>query len=168
MEPWGTPVFTGYSCEDFPSITTRRRLLLRENKAKYLTWNCVRVKSVKISMPNLVKSLGYTKCSSLSSLNPIKSPSNSIRYNFQAISCWSRVPTAILEIRKKVTFLYVINKPIIYKFFKDFTNHRKMTNRTVVFSCRPFLDFLKYWDHGRDIPTIWKTRFFQKHIEEFS
>ena len=23
MEPWGTPVLTEYSCEDFPSKTTR-------------------------------------------------------------------------------------------------------------------------------------------------
>ena len=39
------------------------------------------------------------------------------------------------------TLLYttwVINKPIIYKFCKDFTNHRKKTNRPVVFTCRPF------------------------------
>ena len=34
---------------------------------------------------------------------------------------------------KKVKFLWVINNPIIYKFFKDFTNHRKKTNRAVVF-----------------------------------
>ena len=38
--------------------------------------------------------------------------------------------------RKKAAFLLVINNPIIYKFFKDFTNHRKKTNRAVVFSCR--------------------------------
>ena len=31
---------------------------------------------------------------------------------------------------------------IIYKFFKDFTNHRKKTNRVVVFSSKPFLDIL--------------------------
>ena len=31
----------------------------------------------------------------------------------------------------------MINKCIIYKFFKDFPNHRKKTNRAVVFSCRP-------------------------------
>ena len=37
--------------------------------------------------------------------------------------------------------------PMIYKFFKDFTNHRKKTNRAVVFSCRPSLNILKYRDH---------------------
>ena len=34
--------------------------------------------------------------------------------------------------------------PIIYKFFNDFTNHRKKTNRVVVFSCRPLPNILKY------------------------
>ena len=29
MEPWQTPALTGYSCEDFPSRTTRSHLLLR-------------------------------------------------------------------------------------------------------------------------------------------
>ena len=37
----------------------------------------------------------------------------------------------------------MINNPIIYKFFKDFTNHRKKTNRAVDFSCRPFPNILK-------------------------
>ena len=31
----------------------------------------------------------------------------------------------------------MINNPIIYKFFKNFTNHREETNRAVVFSSRP-------------------------------
>ena len=34
------------------------------------------------------------------------------------------------------------NNSIIYKFFKDFTNHRKKTNRVVVFSSRPFPNIL--------------------------
>ena len=52
----------------------------------------------------------------------------------------------------------MINNPIIYKIFKDFTNHRKKTNRAVVFSCRPFPNILKYRDHRWNFPTIWKTR----------
>ena len=51
------------------------------------------------------------------------------------------------EIGKKATFLLVTNNPIIYKFFKDFTNHRKKTNMAVIFSCRPFPNILKYRDH---------------------
>ena len=52
----------------------------------------------------------------------------------------------------------MINNPIIYKLFKDFTNHRKKTNRTVVFSSRPFPNILKYRDLWWNLPTIWKTR----------
>ena len=45
-------------------------------------------------------------------------------------------PKTLLEIRKKATFLYVINNSIVYKFIKDFTNHRKKANRwSVAFSC---------------------------------
>ena len=34
-----------------------------------------------------------------------------------------------MEIRKKASFLQLIQNPIIYKFFKEFTNHRKKTNK---------------------------------------
>ena len=52
----------------------------------------------------------------------------------------------ILEIKTKATFLEGINNPIINKFFKDFTNHRKKTNM-VIYSCRTFLNIHKYRDH---------------------
>ena len=63
----------------------------------------------------------------------------------------------------------MIDKPIIYKFYKDFTNHvhRKKSNRTIFFSCRPFPNILKYRDHQRDLSTIWKTRHLQTHTEKF-
>ena len=32
---------------------------------------------------------------------------------------------------------------MIYKFFKDFTNHKKKADRAVVFSCRPFSNILE-------------------------
>ena len=54
-----------------------------------------------------------------------------------------RRPETILEIRKKATFLEVINKPIICKFSKDFTNHRKKTNKEVAFSRKPLTGILK-------------------------
>ena len=66
-------------------------------------------------MPNPIKSLGYIKCHRSSSTRPVKSPSNSIRYNCGKICSWSRRPKTILKIRKKATFLYVINSSIIYK-----------------------------------------------------
>ena len=107
-----TTTFTGYACEDFPSRTTRIPLLLRKEEIRPKA----RLKFVKknISMPNPVKSLGYIKCHNLSSPRPVKSSSNSIRYNCEKISSWSRRPKTILEIRKKTAFLHVINNPIIF------------------------------------------------------
>ena len=92
MKSWGTPALTGYYCEDlhFPSrstsITEKRR-----DRAKYLTWNSMRLTFVKkTSMPNLAKSLGYIKRYGSSSPRPVKSPSNSIRYSCKNIYSWSR------------------------------------------------------------------------------
>ena len=91
MDPWETPALTAYSYEDFPSRTTWRRLLLRKKiKAKYLSWNSIRLNFVKkTSIPNPVKS----------SPRPAKSPSNSIRHNYQKIRSWSRRPKTIRKIR---------------------------------------------------------------------
>ena len=113
-----------------------------------------------------------------------ESPNNSIRHKFQKICSWSKRPKTMLEIRKKIKFLLMINNSIIYKFFKDFTNHKKnsiickffkdftnhkkKTNMALVFSCRPFPNILQYRDHRWDYSTIWKTRLLQAHIEEFS
>ena len=36
-------------------------------------------------------------------------------------------------------------QPIIYKLFKDFTNHRQKASRAVGLSCRPFPNILKSW-----------------------
>ena len=36
-----------------------------------------------------------------------------------------RRPETISEIRKNITFLDVVNRSIIYKFFKDFTCHKR-------------------------------------------
>ena len=115
----------------------------KKNKANYLTWYSIRPKFLKnTSMPKPVKSRRYIQCNSWSSPRLVKRPSNSIIYNCEKICCWSRRPKTKLEIRKNATFVYVINNPIIYKFFKGFTYHRKKTNRAVVFSCRPFPTFL--------------------------
>ena len=55
----------------------------------------------------------------------------------------------------------MIKKPIIYNFFKGFTNRSKRTNRVVDLSCRPFPHILKYSDHRWDVSKTWKTRFLQ-------
>ena len=80
---------------------------------------------MKTSMPNPVGSLGYIKCYNSRSPRSIKRTGNSVRYNCQKICSWPRRPKTILETRKKAAFLYVISDTIIYKFFKDFTNHIK-------------------------------------------
>ena len=51
-------------------------------------------------MPNPVKSLEYIKCHSLSSPRPVKSPSNSIKYNCEKICSSSRRLKTILKIKK--------------------------------------------------------------------
>ena len=81
---------------------------------------------------------------------------------------WMRRPEVILEIRKKAEFLKVINNLIIYKFFKEFINHKKKTNRAVVFSCRYFPSIFKYCDRRLNFPKIKRSRFIQTQIEEFS
>ena len=58
----------------------------------------------KTSMPKPVKSLGYIKCYSCGSPRPVKSPSNSIRYNCQKICSWLKRPKTILEIKKRAHF----------------------------------------------------------------
>ena len=83
MDPWGTPTFTGYSYEDFPSRTTQSRLLLRKEEIRPNIWPQIPsdlsfVK--KTSTSNSVKTLGYIKCYSSISPSLVKSPSNSIRY----------------------------------------------------------------------------------------
>ena len=78
MESYGTPALTGCSHQNHlkPSITEKR-----QNKAKYLSQNFIRLKFVKkTSMPNPVENLGgYTKSCSSSNPKPIKSLSNSIK-----------------------------------------------------------------------------------------
>ena len=137
------------------SITEKRR-----NNAKYLTWNTIRLTfAKKKACETLLKAYSST------STTPVKSHSNSITYSCWKICSWSRRPKTILEIRKKVTFLSVINKPNIYKFFKDFilTSKRKLTGRQfLIVDISP--NILKYRDQWGDL-LIWKTRIFQTYIK---
>ena len=113
----------------------------------------------KTSKENPAKSLGYIKCYSSSSPRSGKSPSNSIRK-------YAVKPDAIKNTgnQKKNIFLKLINKSIIHKFLKDFTNERKKTTRTVVFGCRPlFSTFLKTSITGEILPKSGK-RIYSKHI----
>ena len=62
----------------------------------------------------------------------------------------------------------MINNPIICKFFKDFANQKKKINKAVALSCICSPNIVKYRDHQRNLPKIWKTRLLQTHIEVFS
>ena len=92
---------------------------------------------MRTNMPNLVNT------QVLQLARPIELPSNSIRYGYQKIYSSLRRSKTILEVRKKATLLYVIKMPIIDKFFKDFINHRKKTNRAVFLAVNLSLNILK-------------------------
>ena len=140
-----------------------RCLILLRMESSIITIRLTFVK--KTCMPNPAKSLGYIKCHSLSSPRPVESPSNSIRY--KKICRWSKRPKTILEIRKRSQFSRWLTN-LLFTTFKNFTNHRKKTNRVAVFSSRPFPNILKYRDQWWNLPLIWKTRLHKKLIEEFS
>ena len=76
-----------------------------------------------------------------------KSTSNSIRCYYQQICSKLGRPETILKIREEVTLLEVINKPVIYKFFKVFTNHRENTSRMIAYSSILLSNIFKYHYH---------------------
>ena len=80
---------------------------------------------------------------------------------------WMRRPEVILEIRKKLNFSGWSTSLLFTSFFKEFINHRKKTNRAVVFSCRCFSNILKYCNHRLNFPEIRRSRFIQTQIEKF-
>ena len=69
------------------------------------------------------------------------------------------------------------DQQVIYRFFKDFSNHRKKTNREVVLTVDLSATFLSTEttnDHlptiwkmttNNHLPTIWKRRLLQTYIE---
>ena len=83
---------------------------------------------------------------------------------FLKIYIWLRQPKTILEIRKWTTFLQVINNLIIYEFSKDFTKHRKKTNRAKAFSCRFFPNIVKYRAHQLNLIVVGFLLFYVEYI----
>ena len=141
MEPWRTPALTGYSCESFLSRTTQLPITeKRRNKANDLTWNSIRLKFVKkTSMADLVKSLGYIKCNSWG-VAPDLPKALAILSDtavWKSAVDWETWNTEN-QIKQHIS-LGDHKNPIIYKFFKDFT---EKTYRVVVFNYRPFPDIL--------------------------
>ena len=121
MVPWVTSALTRCSCKNLLSRTIHSCLLLRkdEKRPNALIKNSIRVEFVKnINTSHPVQSLGYIKYHNSNKPRPIKNSGNSVRYNCQRICSWLRKPKTMLKIRKEVLFLKVINKPIIYNFFR--------------------------------------------------
>ena len=71
-----------------------------------------------------------------------------------------------MKTRKKAILLWVITNPVIYRFFKDFANHRKKTNRAVVFSCRHSLTQGPRMRHSskKEIPKSSRLEFSAKFL----
>ena len=91
-------------------IRTKNGALRNSNINWIFLWGLPILNPLKLSntkkrkLPNPVKCIGYIKCYSLSRPIPVKSPSNSIRYNCNKICSGPRRPKTILEIRKRPHF----------------------------------------------------------------
>ena len=142
--------------------------LLPLNKAKHLTWNSIRLKFVKKtskSYKTLSKALDISSATARVAPDLLKSPAilSDTTVRRSAVDLEDLKP--YWKSQKRPHFSKWSTIPIIYKLFKD---HRKKTNRAVVFSSRDFPNILKYRDHKWKLPTIWKTRLLKTLVEEFS
>ena len=85
--------------------------------------------------------------------------------SFGNINCYSSSSPRLIK---------SLSNSIRHICFKDFTNHRKETNRAVhlsvhlPFSCLPFPNILKHSEHWWELLTTCKLWFSQTHIEEYS
>ena len=165
MEPSGALSLTRYSRENFPSRTTQSHLLPKKDEIRPNT---------RLEIPQDFSLRRRTACQTLSKALDILSVIGHVAPDLlKALAILSDTSvrrstvdredhkTITRNQKKKATFLQVINKPVIYKFFKDFANHRKKNNRVVIFSHRLFYNILKYMDHQGALQTIYKTRLLQ-------
>ena len=116
-------------------------------------------------MSHPVESLEYINCPGSSSPRPIKIVLILSETTVRRSGVDREHLKPYTANRKEFIFLKVINRLIIYKFSKDFTNHRNKTNSTLVFSCRALP---KYLNTDENFQQSGKTRFLQTHIGEFS
>ena len=140
--PWGSPILTGYFCEDFPPRTIWSCLLLKKGKIrpniwpeipKYLTlWKRPACQTLSKALgksnatarvaPDLLKALAILSDTILRRFaavwEDLKTYSKSEKRSHSSL--WS---TSLLF--TSFSNLFVVNKPIIYKVFKDFTHHKK-------------------------------------------
>ena len=163
MGPWGTPVLTWYSCEDFSSRTTQSHLILRKEEIRSNIWFEIPWYLSLWRRPacqTLSKALGISGATPRVAPDLVKVFNNSIGHNCLKISKWSGRPKTILEIRKKPYFSRS-STILLFSSFSKTTKNSKKANSSVVFSSRPFLNICNYRDNRWDLATIWKTRLFQ-------
>ena len=85
------------------------------------------------------------KCYSFSSAGRNKRPSISITDNYQKICSKLRRTETKREIRKRATFIKLFSNSFIYKYFNQFSNHKKKTKKVTIFSRRPLHNVLNTW-----------------------
>ena len=127
MEPWGTLTLTGYYCEDFPSRATWSNLLLRKEELRPNIW------------PELPKDLRLWRrpaCQTLSKALEISSATAQVVPDLLKALAYlpdTTVWRSAIDLEDLKTYWQSQKRPhfswwsttIIYKFFKDVTNHRK-------------------------------------------
>ena len=155
---------------DLPLRTTRSCLLLRKDKIRPNIW------------PEIPKDLSLRRrpgCQTLSKALDISSATAQVVPDLlKALAILSNTTVIRSAVDREDLEPYWKSEnrqhfsrwptSLLFKFFKNFTNHRKRINRAVDFSSRPFPNILKHRNHQWDLPAIWKTRLLQTHIEEFS
>ena len=164
MEPWGTPALTGYSCEDFPSRTTRSCLLLRKEEIRPNIWPEI---PWNLSLWRRPACQTLSKALDISRATARVGQTNSIRCNGQKICSWSRRPKTILEIRKRPHFSRWSTILLFTSFSKTLlTIERRLTGEYfLAVDLSP--TFLNTGTPNETF-NIWKTRLLQTLIEELS
>ena len=132
-----------------PSITDNRQY-----KAKCLTRNSIHLKFVKTTSICLSKALDISIATATVAPDLLKTLEILSDKTIRRSAVDQEDLKSHWESEKNTKFLKMINRPIIYNFFKAFINHKKKTNRTVAFSHRLFPNNLKYCDHRWDLSTV--------------
>ena len=170
IDPWGTPALTGYSCDHFPCRTSRGYLLLRKEEIRPNIWPKIWYDLSFWSRPayqTLPKALDISSATGHVTPDLLEVLAILSDTTVRTFSGDRENLKPCLK-SEKAHISLGNQQSYIYKFFKDFTNHRKKTYRSAVFSCIPFPNILKYSDHQWNIATIWKIRLLQALIEEFN
>ena len=150
MDPWGTPTLTGYFCDDIPSKNHSKpsSTKKKQNKAKYRTWVSVRFEFVKKTSMPYPRSRALNISSTTAQIVPdlLKALKCLSDTNVRRSAVDREDPKPCWKSEMRPHFSTWLTSPsIIYKFFKNFTNHCKKTNTVVDFFCWTLPIILKPW-----------------------